>query len=115
MLRFGWACNFGVSGPFQLDNNAAMNTNVTPADNDSDFGPTVPGQRSGEGSGSILPYLANSLKVNPNAGALSLARELHNRSKPAKNTSAQLETPTAVPPVKPAKPVKPVKPVKPLK
>jgi hypothetical protein len=83
-----------------------MNTNVTPADKDSDFGPTVPGQRSGEGSGSILPYLANSLKVNPNAGALSLTRELRNRSKPASKTSAQLKSAAAAPPVKPVKPVK---------
>ena len=53
-----------------------MSTSSTDPDIQSDFGPTVPGQRSGEGSGSILPYLANSLQVNPNAGALSLAREM---------------------------------------
>jgi hypothetical protein len=58
-----------------------MSTSSTDPDKHSDFGPTVPGQRSGEGSGSILPYLANSLQVNPNAGALSLAREIAKRKK----------------------------------
>jgi len=53
-----------------------MNTYSNDPDDQSDFGPTVPGHRSGEGSGSILPYLANSFQVNPNAGALSLAKEI---------------------------------------
>jgi hypothetical protein len=84
-------------------NNSIMNTYST-RDDDSDFGPTVPGQRSGEGSGSILPYLANSLKVNPNAGALSLARELRAASQRKKKNQAP---PEAVEPSPPAKTVKP--------
>jgi hypothetical protein len=66
-----------------------MSTYSTHADDDSDFGPTVPGHRSGEGSGSILPYLANSLKVNPNAGALSLARELRAAKEQKKKDQAE--------------------------
>jgi hypothetical protein len=80
-----------------------MNTHSTPGDGDSDFGPTVPGQRSGEGSGSILPYLANSLKVNPNAGALSLARELRAGSQRKKKNQVEPE------PIEPTPPVKAVK------
>jgi hypothetical protein len=78
--------------------------NTTRAYDDSDFGPTVPGQRSGEGSGSILPYLANSLKVNPNAGALSLARELRGASQRKRKNQAQPE------PIEPSPPSKVVKP-----
>ena len=80
-----------------------MNTYVHHVHDDSDFGPTVPGHRSGEGSGSILPYLANSLRVNPNAGALSLAGELRiaaerRKKKPAPDIA--VDTPAA-PPLKP--------------
>ena len=77
-----------------------MTPSTTGASDDSDFGPTVPGHRSGEGSGSILPYLANSLKVNPNAGALSLARELRAASLRKKKGPAQAQP---VPPVRPPK------------
>jgi hypothetical protein len=80
-----------------------MNTHSTPAEDDSDFGPTVPGQRSGEGSGSILPYLANSLNVNPNAGALSLSRELRAAQRKKKNP-AQPEPPFVSAPPKVVKP-----------
>jgi hypothetical protein len=45
-----------------------MNLHESSSEDDSDFGHTVPGFRSGEGSRSILPYLKNSLKVNPNHG-----------------------------------------------
>jgi hypothetical protein len=78
--------------------------NTTRADEDSDFGPTVPGQRSGEGSGSILPYLANSLKVNPNAGALSLARELRAASQRKKKNQALPDAPGPLPSAKIIKP-----------
>ena len=80
-----------------------MNKYLTPADNDSDFGPTVPGQRSGEGSGSILPYLAKSLKVNANAGSISLAHEMRAAAKRNTTSTAQAE-PGTTPPTKPVKP-----------
>jgi hypothetical protein len=83
-----------------------MNTRFSHADNDSDFGPTVPGHRSGEGSGSILPYLAKSLKVNPNADALLLAHQSRAASIPRKKTSPQVKAPAPVPPPKPVKPAK---------
>jgi hypothetical protein len=76
MLPRLWRRNFPVNAGPDAANNADMANFPTSAHDQSDFGPTEPGHRSGEGSGSILPYLANSLKVNPNAGALSLAREL---------------------------------------
>jgi hypothetical protein len=85
-----------------------MKTHFTHADNDSDFGPTVPGQRWGEGSGSILPYLANSLKVNPNAGALPLARQSRAGSKGPKKGPAQPPSASPMPPM-PPKPGKPVR------
>jgi hypothetical protein len=69
-----------------------MTTCTGHAEHDSDFGPTVPGRRSGEGSSSILPYLANSLKVNPNAGALSLAREVRAVAERKKKPVAPDET-----------------------
>ena len=80
-----------------------MTTHLIRAGEDSDFGPTVPGHRSGEGSGSILPYLANSLKVNPNAGALSLAREMRAATERKKKAQAQqaLLTGAGRKPVKP--------------
>lgn len=81
-----------------------MNTHSTGAADPSDFGPTVPGHRSGEGSGSILPYLENSLKVNPNLGALSLAPEL--RAASDRKKKIQAEPAPAVPPAKAAKPAK---------
>jgi hypothetical protein len=84
-----------------------MTTYSTHTDEDSDFGPTVPGHRSGEGSGSILPYLANSLKVNPNAGALSLARELR-----AASESKQKKRPQTDSNSDPAAPLPPATPVK---
>jgi hypothetical protein len=74
-----------------------MNTSSTDPDNSSDFGPTVPGQRSGEGSGSILPYLANSLQVNPNAGALSLAREMRAAAERKKQQALPAADPKAAP------------------
>jgi hypothetical protein len=77
-----------------------MDTPSTHLEDDSDFGPTVPGQRSGEGSGSILPYLANSLNVNPNLGALSLARGARAVSPHKK------KNPTRVDPAAPLAPVK---------
>ena len=77
-----------------------MHTHSTHADGDSDFGPTVPGHRSGEGSGSILPYLANSLQVNPNAGALSLVRELRAASERKKKPVPADATASRVPFVK---------------
>lgn len=81
--------------------NSLMNTYSTHAD-ESDFGHTMPGQRSGEGCSSILPYLANSLRVNPNAGALSLARELRIAAERKKMPIAQSAAPARIP----AKPVK---------
>jgi hypothetical protein len=79
-----------------------MNTSSTDPDDQSDFGPTVPGQRSGEGSGSILPYLANSLQVNPNAGALSLAREMRAAAERKKK-----QTPSADPKAAPISSARP--------
>jgi len=76
-----------------------MNKFLTPADNDSDFGPTVPGQRWGEGSSSILPYLANSLKGNPNLSSLALARQVRAASKAQNKSPAK---PEAAPPEPPA-------------
>jgi hypothetical protein len=73
---------------------------------DSDFGPTVPGHRSGEGSSSILPYLANTLKVNPNTGALSLAREVRANAERKKKPLPANETVPAPPAVKRAKPAR---------
>jgi hypothetical protein len=86
-----------------------MNRYSTHTDDDSDFGPTVPGQRSGEGSGSILPYLANSLKVNPNIGALPIAREPSAGTKRLKKSPAQPGTVAPSPPTKPAKPARRVR------
>ena len=82
-----------------------MTTYPTHTDEDSDFGPTVPGHRSGEGSGSILPYLANSLKVNPNAGALALARELRAESQRKEKKRPQAD-PDPGAPLAPASAVK---------
>jgi hypothetical protein len=82
-----------------------MNTYSTHGDDDSDFGPTVPGQRSGEGSGSILPYLANSLKVNPNVGAPPIARDLVASAKRRKKNPAQAQAEPGAP-LPPAKPTR---------
>lgn len=106
MLHCGGLCNIRVgTGPF-ITNNSFMDTHPTQEHDDSDFGHTVPGHRSGEGSGSILPYLANSLRVNPNVEALSLARDIRiaaeRKKKPAPDANAN-----AVPAPPHRKPLKP--------
>jgi hypothetical protein len=89
MLRTGHETRtFGVVDRHAAAIIARMKMSSSDPGHPSDFGPTVPGQRSGEGSGSILPYLANSLQVNPNAGALSLAREMRAAAQRKKNPTA---------------------------
>jgi hypothetical protein len=106
MLQRPLCCNFGIMASPNHDNNSSMNRYSSHTDDDSDFGHTVPGQRSGEGSGSILPYLANSLKVNPNIGALPIARESGAGAKRRKKSPAQAG------PVAPSLPTKPTKPAR---